>query len=571
MQLIDARRLTGPNLLSPRPLVVAEIALEPGESLPQAIATWERELVRMRQALAWPEPVAPRLHVRPHLGGALLGFAEPIDTMLAAAELTEWAALSAVELLAGRPALPLEPKRAEIAAMRALQVSPALLGLEREALARHLPLLWDDESVSVGSGHTARVWPRNDLPDPSSVPWDTIGRIPTALVTGTNGKTTSARLLARVAREAGKTAGTTSTEGIYVGGALVEDGDMTGPAAARTVLRRADVEVAVLETARGGIMRRGLAMEDVDAALLTNVSSDHLGDYGIDTVAQMAEAKAVIGKVVRPSGRVVLNALDPHLMALKGSFLAPVVLFSSRAGNKHVEQHCAAGGVAYVLSGRQLCRKTQGGEELLLSVDEVPLTFGGAALYNVENVLGVMAMAAALGLPDEAMKSALRGFHSTEDNPGRGNLYRVGDVRVLLDFGHNPEGVRRVLELVRALLHREPGRLFVVTGGPGDRSDDDFAQVANQIQRAGASQVFLRDLDGYLRGRQPGEVPALFQRELLARGLEPSQVSIVSGEVEALTRALDGAQPGDFVALLVHIEHDAVHAFLRARGAVVQA
>ena len=171
MRLVDARRLTGPNLLSLRPLVVAEVALEPGESLPQAIATWERELVRMRQAVAWPEPVAPRLHVRPHLGGALLGCFEPIDTMLAAAELTEWAALSAAELLAGRPALPLEPKRAELAAMRAQQSSPALLELERQARERHVPLLWDDKTVSVGSGRRLRQWPRSDLPAPASVPW----------------------------------------------------------------------------------------------------------------------------------------------------------------------------------------------------------------------------------------------------------------------------------------------------------------------------------------------------------------------------------------------------------------
>lgn len=568
MRLVDARRLTGPNLFSPHPQVLVELALEPGEVLERVAEVYLEELGRMRGACGWPASVEPAL--RSYLGGGMVAFAGPIDTLLASAEMADWAARSAAERLAGREPLPLEPEQAELAAMIDAQRSPALLALQAEAARRGLPFLWDDEAVTVGEGRRSRTWPRGELPSPEQVVWEGLGSIPVVLITGTNGKTTCSRWVARVAREAGLCVGATSTEGILVDGEVVEEGDTTGPVSARRVLRDERVELAVLETARGGIMRRGLAVEVAAGALLTNVSADHLGDYGIQDVPTMARVKSVIGRVVHSRGRVVLNARDEHLVALAPTFAAPVVYFSRDAESEVVRAHRARGGEAWVLREGWLVQVAGQSELPLVRVEDIPLTFGGAAVHNVENALAVAALASAVGLKREAIVAGLTGMRGSEDNPGRGNLVEVAGVKVLVDFGHNPAAVHAVLGLVDSLRGGQ-GRLAVITGHAGDRLDEDIANVAHAIGEHGPELVLLRELEGYLRGRQPGEVPERFRQAFLERGMAAEHIHVVSGEVEALQRALEWARPGDFVVLLVHIESESVHQWLREQGARVLA
>lgn len=575
MRLVDARRLTGPNHLARTPLVIVEVALDPGEDVAQALAAVARELGRMREALGLPREVA--LLSRAHHGGAVFAYPAPIDEMLAHAEASEWAALAAASALASRPPLALEPKRSEIAAMLAEARSPRLLALAREAEKRGLPLLWDDEVVTLGAGRGGASFPRDALPEVASVAWDSLATIPIALVTGTNGKTTSSRLLARVAAEAGSRVGTSSTGGITVGTELIEDGDWTGPAAARIVLRRADVDFAVLETARGGILRRGLAVDACDVALVTNVSDDHLGLYGIDDLAAMAQVKGVVLQAVRPSGAAVLNAHDPHVVALARDLSCDVTFFAdldgrggeadetTRAARAVVDAHRALGKrVVLARGGMIVCAR--GAEEIeLVPVEALPITFGGAARYNVQNVLGVVGAADALGLPRDALVRALRGF-AMHDNPGRGQVFERGGVTVFLDFGHNPEGVRAVMQLVRSLHAKRAaggkGRLTVVTGSPGDRTDQEIEGVARMLWEARPDRVFVRELGEYLRGRAPGEVPELYRRSLTSLGLPEQAFTVVASEVDALERTFADAAPGDFVAVLVHVDHAEVQAFL---------
>lgn len=578
MLLVDARRLTGPNHLARTPLVIVEITLERSETCAEAQAAYAHELSRMREALGMPREVA--LLVRPHRGGAVFAHPAPIDEMLAHAEAAEWAALSAVETLAGRPALALEPKRAEIAGMLDALRSPRLLALAGEAAARGLPLLWDDELVSLGTGRGSVTFARSALPDASEVAWSSLARIPVALVTGTNGKTTSSRLLARVAGEGGARVGASSTGGILVGGELVETGDWTGPAAARVVLRRKDVDLAVLETARGGILRRGLALDTCDVALVTNVSDDHLGLYGIDDLAAMAEVKGVVLQAVRADGTAVVNAHDPQLVVLSGALPCRVTMFADldcandaegaaagerrRAASAVIEAHRAQGGRAVLARDGAIVLARGAEESELARVDALPITFGGAARYNVENVLGVVGAADALGVSHEAIVRGLRGF-AMADNPGRGQVIERDGVTVLLDFGHNPEGVRAVLQLVRALHAQRAegkGRLTVITGSPGDRTDQEISDVARAIGEARPDRVFVRELAAYLRGRAPGEVPDLIRAAVVGSGLPEAAFAVVGSEVLALERAFADAAPGDFVAVLVHIEHDEVQAFL---------
>ena len=470
MRLLDARRLTGPNLYAPIPVVLAEFASAPGEDREAATKLYLSELEGFYQAVGLGSPALDGVVTRPYAGGFAVAVPGPIDTLLAATEAAEWAADSAIDALSGLPHHSLEPRRSQIAAMVAEQSSPRLLAIARAARARGLPLLWDDERVTVGAGARSRSWPRAEVPDASDIPWAELAGIPMAFITGTNGKTTSARLVARLGREGGQVAGCSSTDGITVNGVFVEEGDCTGPFAARTLLARPDVEVAVLETARGGILRRGLAVEVANVALITNVSDDHLGTYGIDDVPSMARVKAVVGNAVRPGGRVVLHADDVELMGLASTFAAPVVLFGSEPSSKAIAKHLREGGEAWTVIDGAIVRCTPGAVTPLCPINDIPIAYGGAASFNIRNALGAAATAHHLGVPDDAIAKALRGFEPTDqDNPGRGNLFTVQGVSVLLDFAHNAEAIRAVLEFANAL--RAPHRLTLAVGLPGDRSD----------------------------------------------------------------------------------------------------
>jgi UDP-N-acetylmuramyl tripeptide synthase len=479
LKLLDSRRLFGPNLDVPGPAAIAEVAFEPEEDAEAALAAWRAH-------------VPPDARIRRFRGGAALVLPGPFDQLLWLCDLNEAA-------IAGAPPPETPPP-----------VDAALRAVEAQARARGLPVLVDDEQVSVGLGRGARVAARGA----TDLDWAGAATIPVALVTGTNGKTTSARLLAAIAAAAGHTVGLATTDGIHVGGAAVAAGDYTGPDAARRILRDPRVTLAVLETARGGILRRGLAVAQADVALLTNVAADHLGLYGIDDVDTMARVKGVVGTV---ADVVVVNGDDPRLAALP---FRRRVLFDPADGPT-----------------------------------DIPIAFGGAARHNVANAAGAAAAARVLGLGEEAIARGLRGFH---ENPARGDLVAVGPARVLLDFGHNPEAVRAVLGLARAL---EPGRLIVVTGLPGDRDDDALRAVAREIAAARPARVYVHDLDGYLRGREPGVVPALVEAALAGA----AETERTRGEADGVARALAAAAAGDLIVVFPHLDRDAVAGVL-SRG-----
>jgi UDP-N-acetylmuramyl tripeptide synthase len=530
MQLVDSRRLTGPNLYAAAPGAIVDVGFDDGEDAERAVALWRAELGRALAALGWP---ADQVHARTYRGGAALFFVAPIDALMPATDIAEWAVASAAARLAGGAALALP----ELEVPR----EPALPALADAARARGVPILIDDVAITLGAGARLVSYPVGGaLPAPDDVPWHALGDVPTALVTGTNGKTTTTRLVARMARLAGLRAGVSSSDGVVIDGRTLEHGDWSGPDAARLVLRHPEVEIAILETARGGILRRGLAVDGCDAALILNASSDHLGTYGIDDLETMARVKAVVGRGART---VVLNADDPVLAALR--FDAPVVWFSV-AGAAHAAWRVADGAIVH-------------GERRLIAVADVPLTFAGSAAYNVENALAAAALATALGLPEAAVIEGLRTFTSSAaDNPGRGNVVERDGVQVLVDFGHNPAAVRGALALARSL---GPGRLYVTIGMAGDRLDAELGEVAGELAAAHPYQVLLRELPDYLRGRAPGAVPARLAADLLAAGVAPGAIRHADDELAAVRSALADARTGDVLLVLVHLD-PAVDAYL---------
>lgn len=556
MPPLDSRRLTGPGLLLDRAGAVLDVALPDAAEGEALIGLWREELERLFAALGW---AGETVVVRRFPGGANLAFTAPPDVLYAATEVNDQAWAVAEARQAGQQVPPFEEAVARLAGEIASERNPALLALLAEARRRGVACLAGDGLVTVGLGAGSRTWPDDALPSPAEVDWSAVHDVPVLLVTGTNGKTTTVRLLAAIAREAGITAGTTSTDRVEVAGEMLDDGDCSGPMGARTLLRDRRVELGILETARGGLLRRGLAVERADAALVTNIAADHLGEFGIGDLAALAEAKLVVTRVIGPEGRVVLNADDPELAergSRPGAFQAPVVWFTLDEANPLVQSHLESGGEAWLIQDGGLVHARGTHRAPLLPIADIPLALGGAARFNVANALAAAALADAIGLPAAAIAAGLRRVHPTpDDNPGRTNLLEREGVHILLDYAHNPHGLSALLELAATL---PAERRLIILGHAGDREDEAIRDVARTAWTFRPDRVIVKELPSMLRGRAPGEVPALFLDELRRLGAPEDALVETPDEPTAVREALAWARPGDLLVLLVHTDRQAV-------------
>jgi cyanophycin synthetase len=387
--------------------------------------------------------------------------------------------------------------------------------------------------------------------------------IPVLAVTGTNGKTTTTRLIAHLFRSAGNIVGYTTTDGVYFQDHLLMEGDLTGPFAANIILTHPKVEVAVLETARGGILRAGLGFESCDVAVVTNVTADHLGLRGIDTVEQLAEVKGVIPSVVKEGGHTVLNADDPLVLAMRARTKGRIVLFSMQgAGSPVVSAHLADGGMAL------LTDQGDGGEWIVIRegdrrveverVADIPLTFGGRARFQVENALAAVGAAYAQGLPVERIREGLRSFvPSAAMTPGRLNVVETTRGRIILDYAHNVAAIRSVLEFVAS--SRE-GRHLALIGAPGDRRDEDLRAIG--ALATVVDHAIFKEHEHYRRGREAGEAARVLTEGFLAAGGRADQVSTFTEEHDAVVHALGMMREGD-VAVIIADDMAAVMEQLR--------
>jgi UDP-N-acetylmuramyl tripeptide synthase len=559
----DSRRLTGPSLLLDRPGAILDVQLDDADR-DGAIAAWRAAARRLLDAVGWS---AETLAVRPFTDGVSLALTAPVDALYAATDVNEAAWESASAELEGRPSEPAATVVARLRAAIAGERNPSLVALREAARARDVTFLAGEELVSVGTGGGALVWPVGAVPHPAAVDWDRVHDVPVALVTGSNGKTTVVRLLAAILAGHGLTVGSTSTEGVSVLGTRLADGDYSGPSGARLLLRRPEVEAAVLETARGGLLRRGLSVDRAAVAVVTNVADDHLGEFGIGSLDELADVKRLPARALRPGGAVVLNADDPLLRARAGSAGAPVVWFSLEPSAPMVARHLAGGGRAAICVEDRLELAEGETRTLLARVAEVPLTLGGAARHNVANALAAAAAAMVLGVPPDVIGRELRRFGgSPEDNVGRANVMELGGVQLVIDYAHNPHGLAALAELMLALPAR---RRLVLLGQAGDRSDEAIRALARAALRMRPDRVVLKEMERYLRGRAAGEIPDLMADELIRQGMAPEAVSRPGSELAAVRDALGWARPGDALLLTVHQDRPLVLALLerlRAMG-----
>jgi cyanophycin synthetase len=406
---------------------------------------------------------------------------------------------------------------------------------------------------------------------------DSDRRVPVISISGTNGKTTTTRMVSHILRTAGRRVGTTTSDGVFVDEVLVESGDLTGPYGARTVLTRDDVDVAVLETARGGLMLRGMAYESNEAAVLTNVSSDHMDLQGIHTLPELAQVKSVIARITRQDGVVVLNADDDLVAGVSRWVRAPVWLFSMRPMGPRIRRCLVRGGRAYVLDGDDLVERDGAARRVIVSAGDIPATIGGLARHNIANALAAAAGARAMGVSLEHLRAGLRSFGgSVGERYGRLDLYRRGDTVVIVDFAHNEAGVAALMAVGEGLVGDRAARagsrtLAIVLGSAGDRPDDTLRGVG-RIAAEHADRVLLKEMLHYLRGRTRESVLGEMRAGIVAGGTDPRDVPVHPDEPSAIRAAIasdgslaDTGLPG-VLLVLCHEDRAGVVATLTELG-----
>jgi cyanophycin synthetase len=382
-----------------------------------------------------------------------------------------------------------------------------------------------------------------DMLFPSGTP----SRVPIAAITGTNGKTTTSRMLAHIAKMAGYIPGLTTTDGVYIDGQRTVEGDMTGPVSARMVLADPQIDFAVLETARGGLLRAGMGVSEVDVGAVLNVQSDHLGMKGIDTLEQLGEVKRIVVEVAKECA--VLNADDPNVLRMGGYTDAKVICYvTMNPSHGLVREHIRAGGRACALeagvNGQMITLYDKGSHIPLLWTHLIPATLEGKALHNVQNAMFAAVMAYSLGLKLDAIRTGLRTFDSTFfQAPGRMNVFNEHPFKVLFDYGHNAHAVGAMADLAQRL--DVAGRRLVVVAGPGDRRDEDLREIAQAV--AGRFDHYICRRDDSLRGRAPDEVPKLIASVLREHGVPDDRITIIPDEQEAIDAGLRMARPGDLL------------------------
>ena len=380
-------------------------------------------------------------------------------------------------------------------------------------------------------------------------------------VTGTNGKTTTARLIAHIMEHAGRSVGLTTTDGIYVRGNLIAEGDMSGPYSAQVVLRDPLVDCAVLETARGGILRSGLGYKTADVGVVLNVQPDHLGMQNIRDLDELAKVKAVVAEAVREGGTTVLNADDPMCVDMTQYCREHLIFFSLRSSNAVVLDHVDRGHTAVICELGYIAVLESEHLIPVARVEDIPITLGGRAEFNVQNALAATAAAYARGIAVDEIRRALLSFlPSPLQTPGRLNLMTIGGVEYLLDYAHNPYAFKSLVQLVERLGER---RRIIVFDVVGDRRDEDIEEVCRVLAPVFDAAVIYEAAD--LRGRAPGELMDLQERFLTAAGFDGAAIERVPAEQDAIERAAELAQPGDLVCCFTGRVHEAIR-WLRAHA-----
>lgn len=559
LELDDSRRLTGKGLLWDSPGAVIDAFVE-GIDKQKVVDVWQKYARFGLKLLEWENQ---QTTYRIFEDGVTLAVSGPFDALYATCEINEVAWDLTVDELEGtiegvddwqHPLI----KEAFEKCFEHIEseLNPSLMALLEKAQSLGVPWLTDDDEFSLGFGETCEVWPVDELPSVDDVDWGKYKPIPVALITGTNGKSTSVRLTSEIIKQAGKRCGVTSTDFIRVGEHIIDRGDYSGPGGARTLLRHKDVEVALLEVARGGILRRGLPVPEVDCALITNVAEDHLGQYGINTLEALTATKFVVAKGVSDKGMLVLNADDAGVARYGATIVKNKCWFSVDEHNPVLQTHLAQGGaVCFVRNGQMVYQDAQGVDDIV-AVSDVPMTFNGAAKHNVQNALGAIGVGKALQVSNKDIADGLANFRSdADDNPGRGNVFNVKGATVVMDFAHNEHSVAAIVSTTNNMPSK---RKWLMMASAGDRSDKDIRVMTEAGMKMQPDTLVIYELTDYLRGREAGDIPKRMGDIATNNGLSEDAIVVTGSSVEAAKHILEQLQEGDLALMLVLNERDEV-------------
>jgi cyanophycin synthetase len=542
--VVELRVLDGPNLYFTRPAIKLTLGVGPWLGLPEERA---QRLTRRAGFTPVATSGAPNSDQRRSYAAR---FAVHVARLLADATGTHLA-------IRGRPGP--GPEQIVIAFVWRRQRAA-------EAFARELAPLLElclDGRRSLERAIAAAA-DRLDGIEPGPAPTVLHPTMPIIAVTGTNGKTTTVRLIAQLARAAGHTVAYTTTDGVYRDDELVEAGDYSGFSGAAKALAQPGIDLAVLETARGGILLRGIGTDHNDVAVVTNVTEDHLDQYGIRTLDQLAEVKASITRITRPQGWDVLNADDPRVLAMRRLASGRPWFFSLDADHPAIRTTLAEGGRAISVLDGALVVMTSGRQgHRLLPVEDVPVTLAGISRHNLSNAMAAAAAALGAGIPEEAVVEGLRSFVlDPERNPGRANIFEVDQRVVVVDYAHNEDGMRGLIEIAKGL--RAPGaRILLAFGSAGDRTNAILHRLGYTAAR-GPDRVAIAHLHRYLRGRDPQDLA-----DRLQAGLEDGgkpQAPVFQNEIEAVEWMFGESAPNDVIAITALAQRPEVFQYLRDRG-----
>ena len=544
MTVVELRVLDGPNLYFTRPAIKLTLGVSPWLALPDGRA---ERLTRRAGFTPVATAGAPNSDQRRRY---VARFAVHVARLLADATATHLA-------IRGRPG----PDAEQIVVAFVWRRQRAAEAFARE-LAPLLELCLDGRRSLERA--IAAAADRLEKTDPGPAPTVLRPTIPIIAVTGTNGKTTTVRLIAQLARTAGHSVAFTTTDGVYRDDELVEAGDYSGFSGAAKALAQPGIDLAVLETARGGILLRGMGTDHNDVAVVTNVTEDHLDQYGIRTLDQLAEVKATITKITKPDGWDVLNADDPRVLAMRRLAAGRPWLFSLDADHPAIRTTLAEGGRAIsVLDGALVVMTSGRHRHRLLPIEDVPVTLAGISSHNISNAMAAAAAALAAGIPEEAVVEGLRSFVlDPERNPGRANVFEVDRRVVVIDYAHNEDGMRGLIEICQGL--RAPGAGIVLAfGSAGDRTNAILHRLGYTAAR-GPDRVAIAELHRYLRGRDPQDLVHRLQAGLTDGGKPLSPV--FPNELEALEWMLTASAPNDVIAITALGQRPEIFQYLRDRG-----
>lgn len=529
LEIDDCRRLTGENFFWKFPGAVIDAWVQ-GIDKNEVVNRWQYFARVLLDRVGW---VQERTITRIFENGVSVALSAPIDALYAATEINECAWQLACAELENEFNLPvihkekpsLESMIEQLNNDIANEVNPALLSLVSLAEGHGAPCLFDDDEFSLGYGASAQVWPITSLPAIEDIHWKDFRRVPTVYVTGTNGKSTTVRLTSAIMTEAGVNCGVTSTDFIRVGQTIIDTGDYSGPGGARTLLRHPEAEMALLEVARGGLLRRGLPIPSVDVALVTNIADDHLGQYGINTLEALTQAKCIVAKALDEDGTLILNADDDNLIKYAVSIPSDnvskgkdgsnneasvnisqknICWFSLKKDNPIFQKH--SGDRCY-LDEETMIFERNGQRFSVAKVTDVPMCLGGAAKHNIQNALGAIAIAYNLGIPIAAIRKGLMNFNSdANDNPGRGNIFNYRDATIVIDFAHNVHS----MDAMAATWGNIPAsKKYLLLCAAGDRKNSEIESMTASAMALKPDYIVAAELPNYLRGRKPGEISQL--------------------------------------------------------------